>query len=451
MKQLNAVTATLLIIFFTSCIRVDDQRLANDEMQKVINPLPAYFSKKINQGHQILIGIVDSGIDYNHPLLVNNIHYKLDESGLPVGLGHDFVGMDNWPAPYLAMTAGLYERASQLTVVDQKNMQKGIAQILTARPDFSKFLNLKRDHEKEGEVAIDHGTHVAGLASYDNDQIGILPYRVFPHQYWWTKNYPNVQFFDLIISGLNMAISDGAKIINLSMGKSFMRDAKDIEIEMQEYAQVENFVKAHPDILFVAAAGNDGEWLDAKNKFGYPCGINASNMLCVASLNDQMDISTFTNIPLNDTALIFALGENVISTVPTAFCPAVVGKEIIEIGNEERGDAQSRSYKLNKLVIKLDNECIKKDTSLQKKSGTSMASPLIAHVLAEIWLKNKNLEASDILKKLFEQSTPSSIGKFPIQKFSIKKPSWYKRFYPENKRRNAKNKEEDAFDFILIN
>ena len=420
MKLLNLVTL-LSISLLVSCVLVDDQRIATVAMKSVVNPKPLNATKENNDKHKILIGVIDSGVDYNHPALQKNIHYVF-ENGVAVRTGYDFIGMDNWPAPYLAATASEAKDGDVAALqTAEAQLKLGVEKVLEKYPQYSKFINNMRQHKDEAGAGIDHGTHVSGLSSYDNEAIGLLPYRILPHQWNWDKSRVEHSAIDLILMAIEKAIEDGATVINMSIGKGFDRGGEDFDANLGEFTRLQNLILKHSGVLFVAAAGNSGKWLDANSKYNYPCGVQAQNIICVGSLNSKEEISSFSNMPLSDTPLVFALGEKVLSTTPTSFCPAIKSDLLTLIGKGE--DVEGN---IKKLSEKVEQECVKKDVSYREMSGTSMASPLIAHVLAEMWLKNPTLTGPEVLNKFMSVTKAAKVGRLPISKFSVKLPSWYK-------------------------
>jgi hypothetical protein len=100
MKRLIFLAVCLLIVIplFSACIE-NDQTVVKPEHEFLANPPPAdrdFVGN--NQRHKVLLGVFDSGIDYNHPELLNNVHFELDGQGKPVSAGKDYLGMDNWAA-----------------------------------------------------------------------------------------------------------------------------------------------------------------------------------------------------------------------------------------------------------------------------------------------------------------------------------------------------------------
>jgi subtilisin family serine protease len=126
--------------------------------------------------------------------------------------------------------------------------------------------NYQDSHERiygnadvEGPDA-EHGTHVAGIigAVRDNNigikgvanNVRIMSVRTVPNGDERDKDVANA---------IRYAVDNGAKVINMSFGKSYSWD-KAIVDEAVKYAESK-------DVLLVHAAGNDGENTDRKNNF----------------------------------------------------------------------------------------------------------------------------------------------------------------------------------------
>lgn len=200
-----------------------------------------------------------------------------------------------------------------------------------------------------------HGTHVAGIIGADRsnalgikgvcDQAIIMGVRVVPDGDERDKDVAN---------GIRYAVDNGAKVINMSFGKSYSWDVK-VVYDAIRYAE------AH-DVLLVHAAGNDGKNNDTSDNFPNPHygrkGLfgkkKASNWLEVGALNWQMGerlAAPFSNYGKKNVDL-FAPGMAIYSTTP----------------ENGYGDAQ----------------------------GTSMAAPVVAGVAAMIRSHYPDLTAAQV-------------------------------------------------------
>jgi cell wall-associated protease len=115
----------------------------------------------------------------------------------------------------------------------------------------------------------DHGTHVAGIiaATRNNgigingitDQVRIMPVRVMSF-------YRELRDYDLA-NAIRYAVNNGAKVINLSFGKPYTCDKKEVDNAVK-------YAMKH-DVLIVHAAGNSGSDNDLKQV--YPCPVYADS------------------------------------------------------------------------------------------------------------------------------------------------------------------------------
>ena len=104
-----------------------------------------------------------------------------------------------------------------------------------------------------------HGTQTASLLLHEAPVARLVPYR-----------YPRpdmMRMADLI----QQAADDAVVILNISLGSN----------RKQEWSAFENAAAAHPDMLFVVSAGNNGRDIDSQPV--YPASLDLENMLVVSS------------------------------------------------------------------------------------------------------------------------------------------------------------------------
>jgi subtilisin family serine protease len=210
--------------------------------------------------NSVVIAIVDTGIDYNHPDVSSNIWVNTGESpdnGLDDdGNGHvdDVYGWD--------------------------------------------FLNDENDPMDDNG----HGTHLAGImAGGGNNGAGVTGVN-------WTARVMALKFLDAegfgdvarAISAIEYATQQGVDIINCSFGTTafsqFLKDAVDAS-----------------SALLVCAAGNES--LNSDLFPHYPSGFDSSNMLAVAASNQADNLASFSNFGASSVD-VAAPGTNILSTVP---------------------------------------------------------------------------------------------------------------------------------------
>ncbi|MCA6434434.1 MAG: S8 family serine peptidase, partial [Cytophagales bacterium] len=203
-----------------------------------------------------------------------------------------------------------------------------------------------------------HGTHVAGIIAADRknnlgikgiaDNVKIMAVRAVPNGDERDKDVANAIIY---------AVDNGAKIINMSFGKSFSPE-KEVVDRAVKYAEQKG-------VLLIHAAGNEGDDIDVEKNFPtkkYLNGKEAKNWIEVGASSwgsDENFVGSFSNYGKKGVSL-FAPGVQIYSTTP---------------GN---------TYK--------------------NEDGTSMASPSTAGVAALLMSYFPNLTAIEV-KDILEKST----------------------------------------------
>ena len=148
-----------------------------------------------------------------------------------------------------------------------------------------------------------HGTHVAGIiGAQGNDGIGITGL-------CWKAKMMSLRFINArnegktsdAILAINYAVRMGAKIINNSWGGGPYSDALKAAI-INAY---------NNNVLFVAAAGNDGRNTDVSPY--YPQGYNVGNVISVANIRSDGTLNNTSNFGSNSVD-IAAPGTSILST-----------------------------------------------------------------------------------------------------------------------------------------
>lgn len=211
----------------------------------------------------VVVAVIDSGVDYNHPDLAANMWWNSseiagnslddDRNGFVDDIyGYDFINQDNNP-------------------MDDRG----------------------------------HGTHVAGtIGAVGNNNLGVVGVS------------PNVRLMALkslgsngsgptsnAIRAIDYATRMGADIINASFGGGGYDQALSDAISQANSAGV----------LFVAAAGNKGINTDISPH--YPSSYNLPNILSVAATTHTDQLASFSNYGISSVDL-GAPGENIWSTLP---------------------------------------------------------------------------------------------------------------------------------------
>jgi subtilisin family serine protease len=146
-----------------------------------------------------------------------------------------------------------------------------------------------------------HGTHVAGIigATLGNTigSAGVAPdadlmvLRALDDEGSGTD--------DDIAAALNYAGDHGAKIVNVSLGGE------------GDAPLIEDAIEAHPNTLFVIAAGNDGRDNDVVHT--YPCDLDDANIICVGASTNEDTRADFSNYS-DESVDLFAPGDWIVST-----------------------------------------------------------------------------------------------------------------------------------------
>lgn len=229
---------------------------------------------------EVIIAIVDSGIDWQHPDLLPNIYINPNEIA-----GN---GIDDDKNGYIDDVNG-WDFIGNLTFLQAINRQW--------QPD---------NDPKPVYTSNDHGTHVSGCASAaTNNGVGVASYgfntKLMPIKCGsdnWNSGGTRGIFRGF--EGIVYAAENGANIINCSWGGSGYNPA--------EQEIVNSIVES--GVLIVASAGNDSENIDEVSF--YPTGYN--NILSVGSIQSNSRRSSFTNYGIRTD--IYAPGTNIYATLP---------------------------------------------------------------------------------------------------------------------------------------
>ncbi|HIK04933.1 MAG TPA: S8 family serine peptidase [Trichormus sp. M33_DOE_039] len=248
-------------------------------------------------GSGVVVAVIDTGVDYNHEDLKNNIWTNTREIA-----GN---GIDDDGNGYVDDVRGW---------------------------NFNR--NNNETYDDNG-----HGTHVSGIIAGENNGYGvtgvaynakIMPVKVL--------NSSGSGSYSAIANGIYYAVDNGADVINLSLGGDFSSQALKSAVE---YASSRG-------VIVVMASGNDGG-----SSPGYPARYANNTGIAVGAVNQQGNLTDFSNrAGSNELAYVTAPGQSVYSTLP---------------GNE-----------------------------YANYSGTSMASPYVAGVVALMLSANPTLSESQI-------------------------------------------------------
>lgn len=260
----------------------------------------------------VVVAVIDTGIDFKHRDLTENQYINEKELNGQAGVDDD---------------------------------GNGYVDDVSGYNFFAESPNATDDHG--------HGTHCAGIiGARGNNEYGIAGVN------WQVKMMP-VKFLsgegrgdtDGAIKSITYAVNNGAKVLSNSWGGG---------AESQALLEAINFALSK-GVLFVAAAGNDGE--DTDESPHYPSSYDSANIISVAALNNGGDMADFTNFGVR-TVDIAAPGVNILSTLPGGV--------------------------------------------FEDWSGTSMATPFVTGVAALMLSVNPNLDAVTLKAKILSAARPMS-------------------------------------------
>ncbi|MBI4355658.1 MAG: S8 family serine peptidase [Candidatus Omnitrophica bacterium] len=236
-------------------------------------------------GQNVVVAVIDTGVDYNHPELRNKIWINPGEDQPPLGVvdADDFNGIDN-------DGNGLIDDVRGYDFVDNASPVTGDG--IVGRD------NDPNDTDQGGR----HGTWVAGLiaAQGGNDTAGltltnelgmvgvayaakIMALRAFEFDSRVTPGLNRAKESDLI-AAVNYAMAKGAKIINMSWGQGVQMPALSAALDQA----------AASGIVLVAAAGNNAQDARLVSPAGHK-DVIAVGAVQQALVNSAEAVAAFSN------------------------------------------------------------------------------------------------------------------------------------------------------------
>jgi subtilisin family serine protease len=206
------------------------------------NDIDATIAWDQTEGAGVTVGVVDTGINAGHVDLVNNITGNAAEiNGLP-GVDDDGNGR----------------------VDDYRGW------------DFVSNDNLPQDGNG-------HGTHVAGTIAAQGANgtgvVGVAPEaKVVPLKALGDNGQGTMS---TVAAAFDYAGDLGLRVVNASIGGDYS-------------VTLENVIAAHPNTLYVVAAGNDGANANTRSD-AYPCALPEANVVCVGATDNRDLPASFSN------------------------------------------------------------------------------------------------------------------------------------------------------------
>lgn len=223
---------------------------------------------------QIIVAVIDTGLDIKHEDLKNNLWMNPGETGL------DSKGRDK-------ATNGIDDDGNGF--VD----------------DIYGWNFVKNNNKLDDNHG--HGTHITGIiaAEANNNKgiVGIAPEVSVMTLKYFDPSSPGSDNLKNTIKSIHYAIKMGAHIINYSGGG--------MDYSQEEFDAVNEARKK--GILFVAASGNERSNSD-KIPY-YPADYNLDNIISVTAFNPSVEVLASSNWG-TESVHIAAPGQNVISTLP---------------------------------------------------------------------------------------------------------------------------------------
>lgn len=211
----------------------------------------------------VVVGVIDTGIDTNHPDLKNNIWTNTGEIA---GNGIDDDG------------DGYIDDVHGWDFVND---------------DDNTFASADED---------DHGTHVAGIIAASMNYtggVGIAPnVKIMPLKFMGSDGGSTYD----AIRAIDYAKAKGVKILNMSFGGP-------------DYDYALKSAISQSGCLVIAAAGNDGNNNDVNPT--YPASYSSSNILSVAAVDNRGNLAGFSDYGKTSVD-VAAPGVDILSTVPKA-------------------------------------------------------------------------------------------------------------------------------------
>ncbi|MCB9061232.1 MAG: S8 family serine peptidase [Halobacteriovoraceae bacterium] len=186
-----------------------------------------------NKGHQVVVAVIDTGVDIEQDHLKNNIVVK---SGI--------ISVRNYGKDFSQLN-----KSGQIVTSDEPKDTHG------------------------------HGTHVSGIIKSIFPDVKLLPLK------YYNPMASGKQSLDATIKALNYAVNNDVDIINYSGGGP---QGSQEELEVLARARQKG-------ILIVAAAGNEESNIDKESDHYYPASYGLDNIISVSAHNQSLKLIKASN------------------------------------------------------------------------------------------------------------------------------------------------------------
>ena len=268
-----ALTQTSPVTYFGQTV---PSGYVNQPANQIIGLASAQSALNVT-GNGVVVAVIDTGIDPNHPTLSNSLVPGYDFTRNQAGEGDETADVTLFSTPQ-PTTSPAWVGPTQPALVDQST-----AAVVDGNPGYSDF---------------GHGTMVAGIVHVVAPGSLLMPLKAFSSN--------GTGYTSDIIQAIYWAISHHANVINMSFS------LPGYSLETGTALLLANL----SGIIAVASAGNNGQPVQS-----YPAAY--STVLGVASTNNSDQRSTFSNY--GQDVWIAAPGEGVVSTYPFATYAAAWG------------------------------------------------------------------------------------------------------------------------------
>ncbi|MEH2139170.1 S8 family peptidase [Nostoc sp.] len=300
-------------------------------------------------GKGVVVAVLDTGVDYNHEDLKNNIWTNTKE--IP-GNGIDDDGN------------GYVDDVSGWNFADKNN----------------------NTLDKNG-----HGTHVSGTIAGENNSYGVtgIAYdaKIMPVK---VLNDSGSGSYSSISKGIHYAVDNGANVINLSLGGPSSNSTLESAIN---YASSKG-------VIVVMAAGNDGD-----SSPGYPARYASKSGIAVGAVDSNNNLADFSNRSgTNQITYVTAPGVKIYSSVPnnqyatysgtSMATPHVAGVVALMLSaNHNLTDAQVRQI----IAETAENSTKTTNSSLNLSNASSLVNQAIANTAGNsTQITNPSLNLSNV-------------------------------------------------------
>lgn len=205
----------------------------------------------------IVVGIIDTGIDLKHPIFANRLY--------------------------------TYDNLNNLIPASESNYGFNLT---TQKLSFQPMDD------------VGHGTHVAGII--DNGTKLFPEIKFVIYKYYSNSKNSTVSTLTSTIRAIELATKHGVDVINYSAGG--------VEPSLAEKNAIDK--AREKGIVFVTAAGNDGKEIGGKEKYNYyPGSYNLSNIISVGNTQENLNLHPSSNYS-SQYVHIAAPGDRILSTLP---------------------------------------------------------------------------------------------------------------------------------------